>query len=90
MSRCEVLGGPATLPATYPRAPGAGAPVKVTGSDLLGLHNLAVSFVSADCRVVGQLDTPAADEAGVLPAGTRYVVVSDRTGLGTSLSLTVG
>jgi putative nucleotidyltransferase with HDIG domain len=71
-------------------APGAGAPVKVTGSDLLGLHNLSVSFVSGDCRVVGQLDTPAADEAGVLPAGTRYVIVSDRTGLGTAITLTVG
>jgi len=39
---------------------------------------------------VGQLDTPAADEAGVLPAGTRYVVVSDRAGLGTAITLTVG
>jgi hypothetical protein len=49
-----------------------------------------VSFADADCRVVGRLDTPAADEAGVLPAGARYVVVSDRTGLGTSVTLTVG
>src|SRR5204862_3828761 len=45
-------------------APGPGAPVKATGSDLLGLHNLAVTFVSEDCKVVGQLDTPAADEVG--------------------------
>ncbi len=29
-----------------PTAPAAGAPVKATGSDLLGLHNLAVTFVS--------------------------------------------
>ena len=71
-------------------APGAGAPVKATGSDLLGLHNLSVTFLGADCAVLGQLDTPAADEAGVLPAGTRYVVVSDRTGIGTALTLTVG
>ncbi|HKY77932.1 MAG TPA: HD-GYP domain-containing protein [Acidimicrobiia bacterium] len=70
--------------------PGPGAPVKATGSDLLGLHNLAVMFVSEGCEVVGQLDTPAADEAGVLPAGTRYVVVSDRLGIGTSVTLTVG
>ena len=70
--------------------PGAGAPVKVTGSDLLGLHNLAVVFVSEDCQALGKLDTPAADEAGVLPAGTRYVVVSDRLGIGTSVTLTVG
>lgn len=71
-------------------APGPGAPVKATGSDLLGLHNLAVTFVSDDCRSVGELDTPAADEAGVLPAGTRYVVVSDRLGIGTTVTLTVG
>jgi putative nucleotidyltransferase with HDIG domain len=70
--------------------PGPGAPVKATGSDLLGLHNLAVTFVSGECEIVGQLDTPAADEAGLLPAGTRYVVVSDRLGIGTSVTLTVG
>jgi hypothetical protein len=70
--------------------PGAGAPVKATGSDLLGLHNLAVAFLSESCEMVGQLDTEAADEAGVLPAGTRFVVVSDRLGVGTSVSLTVG
>ncbi len=71
-------------------APGAGAPVKATGSDLLGLHNLAVRFVSQDCALLGQLDTAAADEAGVLPAGTRYVVVSDRLGIATAITLTVG
>jgi hypothetical protein len=71
-------------------APGAGAPVKATGSDLLGLHNLAVTFVSADCQTVGQLDTPAADEAGVLPAGTHFVFVSDRLGIGTRVTLSVG
>jgi hypothetical protein len=64
--------------------------VKATGSDLLGLHNLAATFVGEDCRTLGQLDTPAADEAGVLPAGTRYVVVSDRLGIGTTVTLTVG
>jgi hypothetical protein len=64
--------------------------VKVTGSDLLGLHNLAVTFVSQNCSVVGQLDTPAADEAGVLPAGTRFVVVSDRLGIGTAITLQIG
>ena len=71
-------------------APAPGAPVKATGSDLLGLHNLAVAFVSEDCETVGQLDTSAADEVGVLPAGTRYVVVSDRLGIGTSVTLTIG
>ncbi|HEV7861260.1 MAG TPA: HD-GYP domain-containing protein [Acidimicrobiia bacterium] len=71
-------------------APGAGTPVKATGSDLLGLHNLAVTFLDRACSVVGQFDTAAADEAGVLPEGTHYVVVSDRLGLGTAVTLTVG
>jgi putative nucleotidyltransferase with HDIG domain len=71
-------------------APGAGALVKATGNDLLGLHNLAVSFLSQDCVVLGQLDTPESDEAGVLPSGTRFVVVSDRSGVGTAVTLTVG
>jgi putative nucleotidyltransferase with HDIG domain len=71
-------------------APGAGAPVKVTGSDLLGLHNLAVTFFDQGCNVVGTLDTPAADEAGVLPTGTRFVVVSDRLGIGTAITLQIG
>jgi hypothetical protein len=75
------------LPADFPAA---GAPVKVTGSDLLGLHNLTAQFVSEDCTLLGELNTVAADEAGVLPAGTRYVVVSDRLGIGTSITLTVG
>ncbi len=71
-------------------APGAGSPVKVTGSDLLGLHNLAVRFVAEDCTELGRLDTEAADETGVLPAGTRYVVVSDRLGIGTQITLQIG
>jgi putative nucleotidyltransferase with HDIG domain len=70
--------------------PGPGASVKATGSGLLGLYNLAVTFLSEDCTVLGELDSPAADEAGVLPVGTRFVVVSDRLGVGTRVTLTVG
>jgi putative nucleotidyltransferase with HDIG domain len=70
--------------------PAPGAPVHAVGDDLLGLHNLTVTFVSEDCRTVGRLDTDAADEAGVLPAGTRFVVLTDRLGIGTTVSLTVG
>ena len=33
--------------------PGPGAPVTAIGSDLLGLHNLAVTFLGQDCKVVG-------------------------------------
>jgi hypothetical protein len=47
-------------------------------------------FLSESCEGLGQLDTEAADETGVLPGGTRFVVVSDRLGVGTTVSLTVG
>jgi hypothetical protein len=64
--------------------------VHAVGDDLLGLHNLTVTFLGQDCRTVGRIDTDAADEAGVLPAGTRFVVVTDRLGIGTTVSLTIG
>ena len=53
-------------------------------------RQFTVRFVAEDCTVVGQLDTEAADEAGELPAGTRYVVVSDRLGIGTRITLQIG
>jgi hypothetical protein len=73
-----------------PAARVAGAPVSVTGSDLLGLHNLDAGFYSENCELVGRLAGPAADEDGPLPAGTRFVVVTDRLGIGTAVELLVG
>jgi hypothetical protein len=73
-----------------PAARVAGAPVRLTGADLLGLHNLDATFYTETCEVAGQLAGPAADEAGPLPAGTRFVVVTDRLGIATSVELLVG
>jgi hypothetical protein len=73
-----------------PEARVSGAAVRITGSDLLGLHNLDATFYSETCEVVGRLATPAADEAGFLPAGTRFVVVTDRLGIATAVELSVG
>ncbi len=73
-----------------PEARVAGAPVRARGSDLLGLHNLDVAFYSETCEPLGSLAGPAADEAGALPAGTRFVVVTDRLGIATSVDFSVG
>ncbi|HEY3241397.1 MAG TPA: HD domain-containing phosphohydrolase, partial [Acidimicrobiia bacterium] len=73
-----------------PAARVTGALVRITGSDLFGLHNLDATFFSETCDVVGRLAGPAADEAGPLPAGTRFVVVTDRLGIGTSIEFSVG
>jgi hypothetical protein len=73
-----------------PAARVAGAAVRLTGSDLLGLHNLDATFYSETCEVVGRLAGPAADETGSLPAGTRFVLVTDRLGIATSVQLSVG
>jgi hypothetical protein len=73
-----------------PAARVAGAPVRLTGSDVLGLHNLDAAFYSESCELMGRLAGPAADEAGPLPAGTRFVVVTDRLGIATSVELSVG
>lgn len=73
-----------------PEARVAGAPVRVTGSDLLGLHNLDAAFYTEDCKLVGSLAGPAPDEAGALPAGTRFVVITDRLGIATTVQFSVG
>jgi hypothetical protein len=73
-----------------PEARVARAPVQARGSDLLGLHNLDVAFYSETCELVGSLATAAADEAGPLPAGTRFAVVTDRLGIATSVQFQVG
>jgi len=73
-----------------PAAQVAGAAVRLTGSDLLGLHNLDAAFYSESCELLGSLAGPAADEAGTLPAGTRFVVVTDRLGIATAVELLVG
>jgi hypothetical protein len=73
-----------------PEARVAGAPVRLSGSDLLGLYNLDATFYSETCEVVGRLAGPAADEAGFLPAGTRFVVVTDGLGIATTVEFSVG
>jgi hypothetical protein len=57
--------------------PGAGAPVKATGSDLPGLHNLAVVVLSADCEG-GGLIVAAVNGSGTVGAGALAPPARDR------------
>lgn len=67
-----------------------GAPVRVVGDDALGLYDLDAVFYSADCTELGRLGGGGPDEEGALPAGTRFIVVTERSGVDTAIELLVG
>lgn len=67
-----------------------GAPVRVQGDDALGLYDLDVVFYSAECVELGRLAGGGPDEKGTLPAGTRFIVVTERSGIDTAVELFVG
>ena len=50
--------------------------VQLAGSDLTGQHDLDMYFFNASCDSIGEMSSTAADEVGVMPPGTRYVLVS--------------
>ena len=47
--------------------------VAVTGTSAAP-HDLDLYFYDADCQVTGSAASSAADEAGTLPSGTKYVL----------------
>lgn len=57
------------------------AQVGVRGSDAGVGHDLDMYFYSAECAPTGSASTETADEIGVFPAGTKWVVVSAFAGL---------
>ncbi len=52
------------------------------------LYDLDLYFFDADCAPIGTAASSAADEAGALPTGTRYVVTSNWLGGGVEVTLT--
>jgi hypothetical protein len=52
------------------------AQVGVTGSDAGAGHDLDMYFYDESCGSTGSASTEAADEIGVFPAGTKWVVVT--------------
>lgn len=52
-------------------------------------HDLDLVFYSRECSNLGGAASPAADESGAVPFGTRYVVVNQWLGLNTSVHIEV-
>lgn len=50
--------------------------VELSGTDALGILDLDMYFFSATCDSTGEVSTPAPAEAGLMAAGTKYVLVS--------------
>jgi hypothetical protein len=62
---------------------------RVTGRDAFDAHRLEAAFFSADCRELRRRVEPVDGERGVLPAGTHFLVVNERTGVETEVILVV-
>ncbi len=67
----------------------ATAHMTVAGASLAGIYELDVRFFSARCIEVGELRTSSPEEAGRIPANTRYVVVNASVGAQTQVVLLV-
>ena len=50
--------------------------------------DLDVYFFNDDCKVIGEIATAAANEAGAIPSGTVYVVTDDYAGVAADVVLT--
>ncbi|AQQ55074.1 M36 family metallopeptidase [Planococcus lenghuensis] len=74
-----------TLPAQY--ADGIHN-FSVKGTSASG-HDLDIFFYDADFQVIGSIATSAADEAGVVPGGTKYIYVGLYSGADTSFEVNV-
>ncbi len=55
--------------------------VTAVGTDAAGIHDLDVFFFDEDCAPMGSLNTDAVNEAGPMPAGTKYVLVTAFLGI---------
>ncbi|HEX6249654.1 MAG TPA: M36 family metallopeptidase, partial [Nocardioidaceae bacterium] len=61
---------------------------KVSTSGSGALYDLDLYFYDADCALVGSAASSAADEAGALPSGTKYVLTNNWAGGGVEVTLT--
>ncbi len=62
--------------------------VTVTGEETPAGHDLDLYFYAADCTLLGSIATSGADESGVIPGGTAYVLTHLWTGADVPFSLT--
>lgn len=50
--------------------------IQITGSDLTSTYDLDMYFFDDSCASIGIASTPEPNEFGVMPSGTRYILVS--------------
>jgi putative nucleotidyltransferase with HDIG domain len=74
------------LPSAFPERSAAAS---VRGGGTIGDYDLEMRFFSASCDFLGSVSTRNADEGGVLPAGTHFVVVQEARGIDTVVHLSV-
>ena len=61
------------IPATHMKKP---ANVLATGSDMTGTYDIDLYFYSDSCSALGQANETGSDQMGLMPAGTKYVLVN--------------
>ena len=64
-----------------PTVTASSANVTLTGADATGFHDLDMHFYDEACAPNGALATELPDEFGLMPQGTRYVVITAFTGV---------
>jgi extracellular elastinolytic metalloproteinase len=62
--------------------------VTVKGGDTPAGHDIDVYFLDSSCAVIGSAASSAADESGVIPGGTAYVLTQLYTGANVPFTLT--
>ncbi len=62
--------------------------VTVTGEETPAGHDLDLYFYGADCALLGSIATSGANESGVIPGGTAYVLTQLWTGADVPFTLT--
>jgi extracellular elastinolytic metalloproteinase len=62
--------------------------VTVTGGETPAGHDIDLYFYDASCAVIGSIATSGADESGVIPGGTAYVLTHLWTGANVPFTLT--
>jgi hypothetical protein len=62
--------------------------VTVTGEETPAGHDIDLYFYGADCALIGSIATSGANESGVIPGGTAYVLTHLWTGADVPFTLT--
>ena len=62
--------------------------VSATGAETPAGHDLDLYFLSSDCKLKGAAATSAANESGVIPGGTTYVLTQLYTGADLPVTIT--